>query len=169
MIEPFVTSILYAIKGGQLGHIPGFNKLREDGILLDSILDGKILSSLGAWIIFGPAVAIAWLAGVAPKMGRIVGNVGGYRGNWDADERPGAGDVREGWKLGIQRGVFMGAMLALATGNVWFIVAGSLFPATAWLGVSIEQYRTKRIVADWHWHEVIFGAAIGIPFIIGGA
>jgi len=160
---------LYAIKGGQHGRVPLIAKLRKNKIM-DGVLDGKVVSPLVMALLAGPLVGAAWLAGVAPGMGRIVGNIGGYRGNWMADETPYPEELSgiyaaEGWKAGVQRGVFMGALLALATGNTAFIVLGALFPACAWLGVSVKQFTTGLRVVDWVWYEVIFGAVIGAGFI----
>jgi hypothetical protein len=160
--------------------------------LVHRFMDGKVLSSIGFGVLVavsgaeyrgfvggGPAydlaiaagaiAALGWLAGVAPKMGRIAGDIGGYRGNWDADQKPypkkeGKAAAIEGWKAGLQRGVFMGAMLALTTGNLWFIIAGATFPACVFVGISIQQKITRKTLADWHWYEVIFGAVIGTAF-----
>jgi hypothetical protein len=190
MLSPILCAILYAIKGGQHGRIKYIAKLRENKIF-DRLLDGKVLSTIGFFLLFGiyhsvlvgPAVyefpffaaliaSVGWLAGISPKMGRILGQIGGYRGNWDANEQLYPANERkaqaiEGWKSGVQRGVFMGAMLALTTDNLWFIVAGLLFPVTAFVGVSIQQYINKSYAADWHIHEYLFGFVIGLAFLFG--
>jgi hypothetical protein len=166
MIETLVSAALYAVKGGQLGRVPGFNKLRESNVVADAVLDGKVLSSIGFGILAGPLAGLAWLAGVSPKMGRIVGKIGGYLGNWDSNEKPYQYGVSramaiEGWKEGVQRGVFLGACITLATGNLAFIVAGAMFPVTVWLGVSAMQAIKKKVDVDWVFHEILFGAVIG--------
>jgi hypothetical protein len=91
-------------------------------------------------------------------------------GNWDENEQPyplaktAREKAIEGWKAGVQRGVFLGAMLALATGNVSFIVAGALFPVTAWIGVSIMQSVKNKLDVDWVLHEVLMGAVLGATY-----
>lgn len=123
----------------------------------------------GAWWRF-PLAMTLWLAAVSPKMGRIAGMIGGYKGNWDRDEQPYDDPIEsvmqaaEGWKQGLQRGVFIGAMMALLFWNPLPIIFGALFPATLWLGISIEQFRTKTVAASWIWHEFICGAVcFGLP------
>lgn len=170
MIEPLITAGLYAVKGGQLGRVPGWNDLRENSVVADVLLDGKPLSAIGFACLAGPLAGLGWLAGVSPRMGRAVGNIGGYRGNWDAEEKPYEGEEAramaiEGWKAGVQRGVFLGACIALATGNVAFIAAGALFPVTAYLGVSLMQFIKKKVDVDWVFHEIILGAVLGVPFL----
>lgn len=195
MLSIFSCAILYAVKGGQLGHIKGWNELRRKNSFMYLIMDGKILSSIGFGILAGLihseyqgiinggphyefpiftaiSCSIFWLIGVSPAMGHIVRGIGGYLGNWDMDLNPyftkeRSKDVAiQNWKTGLQRGVFLGAMLALSMNNTWFIVMGALFPVTAWIGVSIEQLRTNKIPADWHWHEILYGAVLGIGFLL---
>lgn len=208
-----ICAMLYAIKGGQHGtyrrsineKLTGAVYRRQEDSswqmvapklssrIVDRLLDGKILSSIGFGLLValhgaeyhgfinggpsydlaitaGAVAALGWLAGVAPKMGRIVGDIGGYRGNWNADQEQyirseARAAAINGWKAGVQRGVFMGAMLTLATDNLWFIVAGAAYPATVYLGVSIQQKITGKYAADWHWHELLFGAVIGLAFL----
>lgn len=166
--------------------------------IVHRLMDGKTISALGfgvlallvtaeyqggtgaeaqyrfvdnAFWFFWLAVA-GWLAAVSPKMGRIVGKIGGYKGNWDENEQPYGPDDRddkliEGLKEGLMRGVWMGAIMALVFWNPVMIMFGALYPATAWAGVSIEQWRSGMVAASWHIHELICGAVcIGLGLAI---
>lgn len=186
-----ICGILYMIKGGQhrsfrlyLEHKAGIEHdaqghpigdLSIHQWLAHRLLDGKALSGL----IFGALYMVAasdygvipyvfavamWLAAVSPKMGRIVGKIGGLKGNWDENEQPYQSaddtDVRmaiEGWKDGIIRGVYMGACMAVLFDNADCIWFGALYPATAFVGTSIEQWRSKIVAAPWVIHEAICG------------
>lgn len=159
MIEIIAVSLLMRIKGG--GH--GFIRNKTKG-LLHKALDGKILSTLGFFILclfhygFGVSIlaAIAWLAGVAPSIGEQIGAVGGYKRAWRPE------GMLWGWKSGMMRGTYQGALLALATGNTMFIIAGALFPLAYFIGVSLKQLIHDR--DDWDYGEWIYGAILG--FII---
>jgi len=164
--------------------------------IVHRLVDGKVLSALlfgilamivtsehisgieykfqdGAFWFFVSAVTL-WLVAVSPKMGRIVGMIGGYKGNWDEDENPYDNDTSlekaiEGWKAGIMRGVWIGAMMAIVFWNPIPIITGALFPVTAWAGVSFEQWRTGMVAASWHWHEWLCGGmciGLGISLTI---
>jgi hypothetical protein len=162
--------------------------------IVHRIMDGKSLSALlfgvlalivtseykggmeysfheGAWWFYFAAVA-AWLLAVSPKMGRVVGMIGGYKGNWDENEQPYTHESEdkmiEGWKSGFMRGVWIGAMMAILFWNPIMIITGALYPVTAWLGVSFEQWRTGLAAAPWQWHEPLCGAfciGLGIALI----
>lgn len=147
-------SALYAIKGGQHKHIPLLNRV-----------DGKILSTLGA-ALFSPVLAIGWLIGIAPSMGEEVGAVGGYRGGWGPYLEKGFGRGY-GVKKCLQRGVFMGAALALATGAEGLILVGATLPVAAFVGNSIQQIIDNEVRVDWHLHEFIYGAALGAGVCLG--
>jgi len=188
-----ICGALYLIKGGQhrsfrlyLEHKAGIEHdasghpiggLSIPQWLVHRLMDGKSLSGMlfavlymivasdYGFVPFLFAMAM-WLAAVSPKMGRIVGKIGGFKGNWDENEQqyPSADDtdmkmMLEGWKDGIIRGVYMGACMAVLfddTSLIWF---GALYPATAFVGTSIEQWRSKIVAAPWVIHEGICGVA----------
>lgn len=164
---------LYAVKGGQHGRFKrmGGNalgisydskgnpigKLHLDQRIYQFLTDGKTISTLGfSLLCLNPLAGLAWLVGVAPSMGEEAGAVGGYKGNWRPE------GATWGWKRGLQRGVFLGAMLALALNDTLMIIAGASFPLCYFLGISIQQYRTGKIIADWHLAEWIYGAVVGV-------
>ena len=161
----------YAIKGGW--HGPLRNLVTNKTI--HRLLDGKILSTIifastmmfltGTALSF-VAAAIAWLLMVSPKIGRPIGNTGGYLGNWDANEVAYTGDDKrhyliDGLKSGFIRHIYGGALLTLFLGPDIWILAGAAIPLIYYIGVSIEQFRTKQTVASWHLAEPLVGAWLG--------
>jgi hypothetical protein len=167
------SALLYAVKGGQHGTVRRYIAARA-GLKFDSagepydmsitqavlwrVLDGKIVSSVGFGILtLNPVAGLCWLIGVAPSIGEEIGAIGGYKGNW-RDE----GQLW-GWKRGVIRGVFLGALLALAmpAQSTALIVAGAAFPAAYFAGVSIGQARTGKTRPGWRLAEWIYGAVIG--------
>lgn len=166
------------IKGG------GHGKIRRDIVdfaemvhgaklakIIDRILDGKTLSSLGfALIAFNPFAGLGWLLGVAPSIGEEIGAVGGYRGHWNYNDKDSwflskyikIKDIRLwGFVSGLLRGAFLGLCLSITTLNPYFILAGACFPIAYFVGVSIRQRIEKLIAVDWHLGEWILGAIIG--------
>jgi len=128
-----------------------------------AVTDGSILSAFAvgfmAWHDFGFWVGLffgaAWFLGNAPSMGEIAGAIGGYKGNWRAEGRA------WGWKQGAQRGIFTGSLLALATGNLLFIVAGAAFPLAYYIGVSIQQLISGKVASSWKYGEWFWGGVFG--------
>lgn len=172
-----LCALLYAIKGGHHGVLRrkiaklagtrfGPDNEPEDTSIpqeiLWTVMDGKIVSATGFGLLaylagFGFLFpAAGWLLGVAPSVGEEIGAVGGIKGNWRAEGRV------WGWKKGFIRGVFLGAMLAVAFDSTAFIWACAPFPIYSFIGVSIEQLRTGTVEASWRWHEWITGGAIGL-------
>ena len=144
-------AVLMRIKGGLL-------KLLK-------ISGGKYISAVGFALLcaaitgpLGLLGGVGWFLGNKPSLGEIVGAIGGYKGNWREEGKT------WGWKQGIQRGVFTGACVSLCLWNPAFIIAGLLFPILIWVGVSLEQLRTGKVAASWHFFEYLFGAAIGAAF-----
>ena len=143
--------------------------------IIDRILDGKVLSSLGfALVAFNPFAGLGWLLGVAPSIGEEIGAIGGYRGHWNYNDRDswflskyvGFRNIRVwGAVSGLLRGLFMGLCLAITTLNPWFILAGASFPLAYFIGVSIRQRYERLIAVDWHLGEWIYGLILGIPLI----
>lgn len=174
MIYAILCGILYAIKGGSLAYfVKGWNKIREESLIFDVLLDGKVLSTVGAIILGavgtgnvtdGVMIGLAWLIAVSPSMGEEHGAIGDYKGalpNYlerDMTVRGRKYDV----KKGIQRGVFMGAAFALATGFTGFIVASLLFIPCVYIGQSLNRLILK--VPGWTLAEpLIGGIVIGVP------
>lgn len=161
----------YAIKGGW--HGPLRNLVKNPTI--HRLLDGKILSTLifASTIMFVTGTALSfllaaagWLFMVSPKIGRPIGEAGGFLGNWDKDENPYHRSERkayliQGLKNGAIRHIYGGAMLTLFLGPDIWILAGAAIPLIYFVGVSLEQFRTKQIVASWHLAEPMVGAWIG--------
>lgn len=101
---------------------------------------------------------------MASSVGEEIGAVGGYRGYWGPYINKGFGRSY-GVKKAIQRGVFAGAVLSLGFYSLLPILLGALFPVAYYAGVSIEQFRTGAINANWHLGEIIWGAIIGCSFM----
>lgn len=183
MIEIPLFSLLYALKGGT--HAKWRNRLKSHDQSIPEatiwfLTDGKVLSTLGVFfygliststlvtlnppvyegdVLYALSLAFFWLLAVSPSIGEEISAVGGYKGAW--------GPYLEkftrsyGVKKAIQRGVFMGAMLVLATGNIWMIALGSLMPVCYYAGTSLMQKKTRLVNAPWNYGEWIFGALIG--------
>lgn len=134
-------SVLMLIKGGQ----HGFLRNRVENKIFHRVLDGKILSTAGFGLVclfFVPywqaaLGAIGWLTGVAPSIGEDI-----------AAQREG------NWRGTLQRGVFLGAMIALTLWNPAFILAGATFPV--WYGLCVKYNK-----GDWGPAEWAQGAVIG--------
>lgn len=131
----------------------------------------------------GPAVAREWLRKRFPNVERYLGGdtlspvlfglvcllfmpwywaMGGAIG-WAVGWAPDIGDrvqeLRLGqWKMALQRGVFLGAWVAVGTYNPLFILSGAMFPLLYWLS-------TKTKTGSWGISEWLQGAAIGLVFL----
>lgn len=164
---------LYAIKGGWLGKIPGFNGFMRSNKVLDFVLDGTRLSSLLAGLFAGqfmpaPQAALfglAWFVGVMVSMGEEAGAIGRAGRSWGPYIEWLGGKGRAfGWKKGVQRFVFMGALLALATGYTGFIVAGAFVPVIYWLGSTLHYLIHRK--DSWAYAEPAVGALFGLVFYL---
>lgn len=179
---------LYSIKGGWLGKpkYKGKNPkykgksileiIREKNKVFDAVLDGKVLTTIGAfllWLFVSGSVphagwfAAFWLLGVAPSMGEEAQGIGGYRGGQHGIYALADGKMY-GFKKGIQRGIFNGVCVAIGAAglttdiSIWPILAGALFSPVYWLAISFEQWRVKtKLWGSWHWAEPIYGAILG--------
>lgn len=159
VISIIVCSLLYPTKGGNLFHV--------------KYLDGKKLSAIifGVWcMLFFPwpqaaLLGALWLAAVSPSMGEEAGAVGGYKGAWGPYiENPKFGRSY-GVKKALQRGVWEGALLALILPPVPAILIGLTWPLAYYAGISVQQWRTNQVNADWHIAEFIRGAVLGGVFL----
>lgn len=170
MFTVLACSGLFAIKGGQ--HGPLIKKLIDRawdhsfklGWIVEKATDGTLVSSVLFGILMGsPLAALAWLTGVCLSVGEEIGSIGGFRGNWRPEGR------RWGWRAGVIRGVFLGAMLALAIPDhsTGLILAGAMFPLCAFIGVSLEQLRTGAVSVSWRWFEWIYGGVLGLGVVYG--
>ena len=176
-LSTFIFALLYAVKGGWLGKWPPFKKFRESRIIFDKLLDGKVLTFVGAFLFglyfFGLdqwyqalLLAGAWLLGVAPSMGEEAGAVGDYKGGWgDYVEHSESFGREYGIKKAIQRGVFTTAPMVLVTGNVPLLVAGASMPIVYFVGNCFSRYVMKE--KGWAYSEVLYGAVIGLAFVMG--
>ena len=184
IIVPLIFSAIYAVKGGSLGYIPGFKKLKESNPVTDFILDGTRLAALlaGAYMFAhvgmseGAQFALAWFLGTIVSMGEEAGAIGHYRKHWGpyVEWMPEAvrlfkfrgkeyftrRGVIYGWKKGLQRGVWMGAALTLATGYPGFILAGLTFPFCHFIGQSLWFRLTGK--DSWVLAEPLIGFVFGL-------
>ena len=174
--------LAYAIKGAS---VFDFTKIRAKSKILERLFDGKVLSTIMVGI-FGivtyegndlyPLILMAaWLLAVSPSMGEEHGAIGyfslrywrfhdtllnrikacfveldGYKSTY----RGRMYDV----KKGLQRGVWMGAVMAFATGNLMFIPLSLLFVPAVFIGQGINRLILKR--DGWTLAEPIIGAAV---------
>lgn len=179
LIPIIICGALMRIKGGGLGHVRRWLEAKAalpEGFFRDAlhkILDGGQLSAagflllcvfLGAGWPVAMLGALGWWIGNKPSVGEIIGAIGGYKGTWH--EFTGEEGKWWGWKEGLKRGVFTGAMIALGLGHVPFILAGALFPVAVWVGVSVVQFYTGKVASSWFLFEIIWGAALGACFLI---
>lgn len=175
---------LYAIKGGALGLVPRWSTLTKTNAITRFALDGTRLAAVLAGLFIalqvdkttGALFALAWFIGTIPSMGEEAGAIGTYRRHWGPylQWMPQAKSllklrgkewfVREGvtfgWKKGAQRGVWMGASLALATQDTAFIWAGLAFPLCHFAGQSL--YYAIHKDDSWAYAEPLIGAVFGI-------
>lgn len=190
MITVLAFSALYSIKGGWHWNIPGLKALDHgvvgfilDGTRLSSILAAIYIghhADMQTGLLFG----LAWFIGVCMSMGEEAGAIGRWGSAWGPylkwmpettfyrvpkplkpvlgrDVFPIQEGQLYGWKKGLQRGVFLGALLTLATGYTPFILAGASFPVAYFLGSSLTYLITKR-PKSWTCAEPIYGAIIGM-------
>lgn len=170
MIWVLVFAVLYAIKGGSGNLIPNWEKVRATNAVTERLMDGKVLSTvLLALIMFIPdvtiiehvLVTIMWLVSVAPSMGEEHGAVGRWKHAWGQYIDYGFGRMY-GVKKAIQRGVFIGACMALATGFTPYICFSLLFVPAIFIGQELSYRILKK--DGWTIAEPIIGALVyGIP------
>jgi hypothetical protein len=166
-------AVLYAIKGGSGNVFKNWNKVRERSKVLNVLMGGKFLSTLivflFAALISGgqPELAIfiplAWIIGVSPSMGEesgAIGRIGEAHGEYIEYF-----DRRYGILKGIQRGVFMGACMTVATGYVPFILFSLLFVPCTFIGQDIYYRITGK--DSWVLAEPLIGALVyGLPMAL---
>lgn len=183
MISVLAFTLFMMIKGGWHWRIPGLERFKEgaigwfiDGTQLSAILAGTYIG-FHAGIGQGALFALAWWIGVMMSMGEEAGAVGRWGHAWKQyiEWMPELKSVqifgrtlfeyREGRAYGvkkaIQRGVFLGALLTLATAFPGFILAGASFPIAYFLGSSLTFLTTKK-PESWTGAEPIYGAIVGL-------
>lgn len=185
--------LMYWVKGGALGRIPGVLDLRDRSKVFDRLLDGKVASTIGVFLFFFAALYLqlgvllqyglslgdiaktsallagAWLLGVAPSMGEegaAIGRIGHHSGPYIEQFGMSKG-IRYGWTKGVQRGVFLGAPFTILTDLPHFILLGALFPVLHFVGQQLEYMIRKR--DGWEFAEPLIGAVIigiGVGFYL---
>lgn len=180
----------YALKGGSGANIfPWWGRLRESNVILERLLDGKVISTLGVFLFslfiltpvmvtissgeFGVPeydldfmasllIAAAWLLSVAPSMGEEHGAIGDHKEAWGQYVTNEDFGRLYGVKKGIQRGVWMGAFMALATGYLPFVCFSLLFVPCVCVGQILNRIILKQ--RGWTLAEPIIGAVVfGAP------
>lgn len=190
MIYLVFFAIVYSIKGGVLERFKNYDRVAERSKILAFLLGGKFLSTLMV-LLFGlmmfpfwwqaVALAIAWLIAVAPSMGEEHGAIGYfttrfwrlYDNKKDAFigcfiELDGYNKTHRGRiydiKKGFQRGVWMGAFMAVAMTSLVFIPLSLLFVPLVFIGQTLNRLILKR--DGWTLAEPLIGAVLfGVPFI----
>lgn len=121
-------------------------------------------------------ICIAWLVAIAPSMGEEYGALMGR--DYPVDENDKGikkiripvinktlrfrREIEYGVKKAIQRGVWMGAIMTLATGYIPFIWFSFLFAPVAAICLN---YAPKIILDRWGWSEIFVGGIVfGLPF-----
>lgn len=170
-------ALAYAIKGGSGNILENWNKVRNSNKILERLMDGKVLSTIMVFVFaviafegseyYAVALPLAWLVAVAPSMGEEHGAIGDYKGalpgylRQDQTHRGREYDV----KKGLQRGVWMGAAMTLATGFVPFIWVSLLFVPVVFLGQCIDRLVMEN--PGWKITEFFIGAIIyGLPMAL---
>lgn len=178
---------LYAIKGGSAPYFYArWNEIRDRNAVYGVVLDGKYLSTTLAFVValigtadlvtlmgdrgvaeyafnFVPALLFAagWLISVAPSMGEEHGAVGDLLGPLPAYKKTERGRLYD-VKKALQRGVFMGAAMALMTGYVPYICFSLLFIPCVFFGQELNRLILKT--PGWTIAEPLIGAVVfGIP------
>lgn len=184
MISAIFFALMMMIKGGWHWHLTIWRKdgrwihLEDlDRGVLGFFLDGSRLSTITVLIVVsvlidplqGLAFALAWFIGNIASMGEEAGAIGPPpRGPYIEN---GFGQ-RYGVLKGLQRGIYLGALLTLSTfvtePSPWFIVAGASFPVCYFAGQSLQWKIHKT--TSWAYAEPIYGAVIGIAawYWLGG-
>lgn len=185
----FVFAVLYALKGGSGNVFKNWDRVRGRNALLYRVMDGKVISTIGAFIFtlfitaklqshhvglydvsqysvnFLTALLFAggWLLSVSPSMGEEHGAVGTMRHGWgEYVEYPEAFGRSYGVKKAVQRGVWTGAIMAFVTGFVLYIPFSLLFVPCVFVGQEIYYRITDR--DGWVLSEPIIGGFVyGIP------
>lgn len=151
----------------------GFVHLAANGQTWNPIFELPFFQSWGLWLyaLTIPLAAFGWMAAVAPSMGEEAGGVGGYLGAWgqyiyliDKDGKIAFGRSYA-VKKALQRGIWTGFVFATLFWDCVQLYPGALLPVAMFIGISIEQYRKKIVMADWWIHEWIFGAILMIGFL----
>lgn len=146
-----ITILLCALAGRLKGGGPKIFRewVRRKFPKLDKWVDGDITGPLVFGLIclfwmpwyFALGGAIGWWVGMAPDVGQVMDEL--RKGNW---------------KPGLQRGVYLGAAIALFTWNPAFIIPGILWPLAYWIGEKMDD-------KDWWFSEWLIGGLIGLAFI----
>ena len=166
-------ALLYALKGGSGKDIfPWWSKLRATNRITERLLDGKVISTSLLFVVSlfvtldiltSLVFSAAWLAAVAPSMGEEHGAIGRYKKAWgDYLDYPDSFGRMYGVKKGLQRGVWMGACMVLATGYIPYICFSLLFVPCVFIGQELyfRLYKTD----SWVLSEPLIGAIVfGIP------
>lgn len=150
-----------------------FVHFAANGQAWNPIFEVPFFQSWGSWLyaLTVPLAAGFWLAAVAPSMGEEAGGVGGYKGAWgqyiyliDVDGKPAFGRSFA-VKKALQRGIWTGAIFATMFWDCFQLYPAALLPVAMYIGISIEQWRTKGKSRDWWIHEFIFGGILMIGFL----
>ena len=177
----------YFVKGGGMGQlVPRWDVIRDSHVVVDRLLDGKSLSTIlvfgFVWaatndVLFALTCSAGWLLAVAPSMGEEHGAVGRVGHAWgqyvtwmptlnrakfmgvDLAYREGR---NYGIKKAIQRGVWMGACMTVATGYIPFLLFSLLFVPAVFVGQQVNWWVLKK--SGWTLSEPLIGAAVfGLP------
>ncbi len=179
-----IFAFLYALKGGSGSTLfPWWKKFRETNKITERLLDGKVISTLGAFLfallfnaktvslnggafgvpeytvqtVIALLFALGWLASVAPSMGEEHGAVGRWGNSWGEYVTKGFGR-KYGVKKALQRGVWIGACMVLATGFIPYLYFSLLFVPCVFIGQELGYRVTGK--EGWALAEPIIGGFV---------
>lgn len=159
LISIIFCVLAYTIKGGLLNYVLSDSQHEHSLSYLKHLLPAFLILLLTIMIVpLGQAIIFtaAWCYCFA-SMGEEAGAVGDYKTAWGDYIEKGFGRSY-GIKKAIQWGLAWGALMALASGFIWFIPAGAMFPICYFVGSSISAYRGDK---GWFYAEPIYSAVIG--------
>ena len=166
LMSMVIFALAYAAKGGWLGRIPQWKNF-EYSDELKRVVPAFIIFFWVVWFVpfWACVLFTAAFCFCYSSMGEEAGAVGDYTGGWgdyltavNPDGSPSFGRSY-GVKKALQWGLAWGGLLALASGFVWFVLAGALFPVCYFVGSSIAAFRGQK---GWAYAEPIFGAVMGL-------
>ncbi|MEE7442663.1 hypothetical protein [Methylobacterium oryzae] len=170
MMTVLFFALMGMIKGGWHWRIKPLKAL--DHGVAGFFLDGSRLSTLFVLIWASLSVdtwtglwfSIAWFLGNISSMGEEAGAIGRAGRIWGPYVEKLGRDREFGLKMGMMRGVYLGALLTLATftstPSPWFIVAGASFPLAYFAGSTLHWKIHKT--DSWAYAEPIYYGIIGI-------
>lgn len=152
-------SFLYAIKGGFLASLFKFDISSK---LLSSTLCAVFMYFMTGDGLFSVLFTTGWILSVAPSVGEEHGAIGRSDKAWGPYIENKDFGRSYGIKKALQRGAWIGAMMALFTGYVYFIAFSVFFVPCVFIGQEFSYRVMKR--EGWLYSEFLVGLFLfGVP------